>query len=153
MITERRTSCFSVAIGARVIPTMLRWPSSKAAKTLAWDRLRDCVEALRAMLRVLDGTCHRAEQNADLKPEAIARRRKELGDQALSKLAAFKPLLSAQRAVDESINDLDPKTQSLLTKGLDELREGVAATRRAVVERCQMSAGYAHSAGDVRFPG
>ena len=148
MITERRTSCFSVAIGARVIPTMLRWPSSKAAKTLAWDRLRDCVEAL---LRVLDDACHRAEQNADLKPEAIARRRKELGDQALSKLAAFKPLLSAERAVDESINDLDPKTQSLLTKGLDELREGVAATRRAVVERCQMSAGYAHSAGDVRY--
>ena len=97
-------------------------------------------EALRAMLRVLDDACHRTEQNADLKPEAIARRRKELGDEALSKLAAFKPLLSAERAVHESINDLDPKMQNLLRKALDELHEGVAATRRAVVDRCQMSA-------------
>ena len=103
------------------------------------------------MLRVLDDAYHRAEQNADLKPEAIARRRKELGDQALSKLAAFQPLQTAERAVDQSINSLEPKMQNLSRKALDELREGVAATRRAVVERCQMSAGYAHSAGDVRY--
>ena len=142
-----------IEIAARVVPTMVRWPAPEAGKMSVWNLLRDCVEALRALLRVLDDTCHRAEQNADLKPEAIARCRKELGDQALSKLAAFKPLLSAERAVDESINDLDPKTQSLLTKGLDELREGVAAARRAVVERCQMSAGYCNSAGDVRHWG
>ena len=125
---------------ARVVPSLVRWPGSEVTNTLAWDRLRDCVEALRAMLRILDDTCHRAEQNADLKPEAIARRRKELGDQALSKLAAFQPLQTAERAVDQSINSLEPKMQNLLRKALDESREGVAATRRAVVERCQMRA-------------
>ena len=119
---------------------MLRWPSPEAAKTLAWERLRDCVEALRAMLRVLDDAYHRAEQNADLKPEAIAPRRKELGDEALSKLVAFQPLQTAERAVDQSINSLEPKMQNLLRKALDESRDGVAATRRAVVERCQMRA-------------
>ena len=69
------------------------------------------------MLRALDDACHRAEQNADLKPEAIARRRKELGDQALSKLADFKPVLTAERAVNENIDKLEPKMQTLLIKG------------------------------------
>jgi hypothetical protein len=92
------------------------------------------------MLRGPDDNCHRAEQNTDLNPAAIARRRVELGDQALNKLTAFKPLHSAERAIDKSINDLEPKMQNLLTKALDELREGVAATKRAVVERCQMRA-------------
>ena len=127
-------------IAIRVVPTMVRWPSPEAGKTPAWNPLRDCGEALRALLRALDDACHRAEQNADLKPEAIARRRKELGDQALSKLAAFQPLQTAERAVDQSINSLEPKMQNLSRKALDELREGVAATRRAVVERCQMRA-------------
>ena len=103
-----------------------------------WDRLRDGVEALRAMLRVLDDACHRAEHDRDLKPESIARHRIELGNQALSKLAAFTPLRSAELAVNKNINDFEPKMQNLLRKALDELREGVAATRRAVVARCQM---------------
>ena len=127
-------------IQVRIVPTMLRWPSPESANTGVWDRLRDGVKALRAMLRVLDDACHRAEHDRDLKPESIARHRIELGDQALSKLAAFKPLQIAERAVDENINDLEPKRQNLLTKALDELREGVAATERAVVERCQMRA-------------
>jgi hypothetical protein len=93
------------------------------------------------MLRGLDDNCHRAEQNTDLNPAAIARRRVELGDQVLSKLAAFKPLDTAERAIDESINDLEPKMQNLLTKALDEAREGIAAAERAIIERCQMRAG------------
>ena len=92
------------------------------------------------MLRLLDEKCDRAEHDSDLKPESIARRRKELGNQALSKLAAFKPLRSAELAVDKNINDLEPKMQNLLRKALEELREGIAATERAVVDRCQMRA-------------
>ena len=137
-------------IQVRIVPTMLRWPSPESANTSVWDRLRDCVEALRGMLRLLDEKCDRAEHDSDLKPESIARRRKELGDQALSKLAAFKPLQIAERAVDENTNDLEPKMQNLLTKALDELREGVAATERAVVERCKMRA---VPELDVRFRG
>ena len=127
-------------IQVRIVPTMLRWPSPESANTSVWDRLRDCVEALRGMLRLLDEKCDRAEHDSDLKPESIARRRKELGNQALSKLAAFTPLRSAELAVDENINDLEPKMQNLLRKALEELREGIAATERAVVDRCQMRA-------------
>ena len=91
-------------------------------------------------MRAVDDDCHQVEHDSHLNPEGIARRRIEIGDQALSKLAAFKPLQTAERAVDENINDLEPKMQNLLRKALDELREGVAATKRAVVERCQMRA-------------
>ena len=127
-------------IQVRIVPTMLRWPSPESANTSVWDQLRDCVEALRGMLRLLDEKCDRAEHDSDLKPESIARRRKELGNQALSKLAAFTPLRSAELAVDKNINDLEPKMQNLLRKALEELREGIAATERAVVDRCQMRA-------------
>ena len=127
-------------IQVRIVPTMLRWPSPESANTGVWDRLRDGVEALRAMLRVLDDACHRAEHDRDLKPESIARHRIELGNQALSKLAAFTPLRSAELAVDKNINDFEPKMQNLLRKALEDLREGIAATERAVVERCRMRA-------------
>ena len=92
------------------------------------------------MLRVLEERCDRVERDTDLKPESISRRRIQLGEEALAKLAVFEPLHRAERAVDENINNLEPKMQNLLRKALDELREGVAATERAVVERCQMRA-------------
>ena len=122
-------------IAARVVPTMLRWPPE-----IVFDQMRDCVEALRSMLRVLEERCDRVERDTDLKPESISRRRIQLGEEALAKLAAFEPLQKAERAVDENIKHLDTKTQNLLAKALDEFREGVAATRRAVVERCRMRA-------------
>lgn len=137
-------------IRVRIVPTMLRWPSPESANTSVWDRLRDGVEALRAMLRALDDACHEVEHDRHINPQDIRRRRIELGNHALSKIAAFKPLDTAERAVDANINDLEPKMQNLLRKALEELREGVAATERAVVERCQMRAVPQQ---DVRFRG
>jgi hypothetical protein len=134
-------------IAIRVVPTMLRWPSSEIA---AWDRLRESVEALRKMLRALDDACHEVEHNRHINPQDIRRRRIQLGDQALRELAAFKRLHSAEHTVAENIDGLEPKTQNLLRKALNELCEGVDAARRAVIERCQMRA-FAPS--DVRFRG
>ena len=137
-------------IQVRIVPTHLRWPSPESANTSVWDRLRDCVEALRGTLRLLDEKCDRAEHDVDLNPKAIARRRIELGEQALSNLGAFKPLQTAELAVDANINDFEPKMQNLLRKALEDLREGIAATERAVVERCRMRAVPQQ---DVRFRG
>ena len=130
-MTKRRMTDLEIA--ARVVPTMLRWPTE-----IAFDRMRDCVEALRNMLRILDERCEQAERDTDLKPESISRRRIQLGEEALAELAVFEPLHRAERAVDERIKHLDTKTQTLLATALDEVREGVAATQRAVIQRCQM---------------
>ena len=59
----------------------------------------------------------------------------------MSKLASFIPFQIAEKAVTENIDALKPEQaqiQQKLTKALDDLREGVAATERAVRERCQM---------------
>ena len=58
----------------------------------------------------------------------------------LRQLADFRPVLTAERAVNENIDKLEPKLQTLLIKALGELREGVDAARRAIVERCHMRA-------------
>ena len=127
----RRLSDNEIAV--RVVPTMLRWPPE-----IAVDQMRDCVEALRNRLRVLDESCEHAERDTDLKPESISRRRIQLGEEALAELAVFEPLHRAERGVDEHIKHLDTKTQNLMARALDEVREGVAATQRAVIERCQI---------------
>ena len=139
-----------IEIAARIVPTMLRWPSPEAAKTLAWDRLRDCVEELRAMLRALDVACQQIEQDRRLNPQDTKGQRIKLGEKAISELADFKPLHDAESAVSKNIGELETKTQILLRKALDELLEGVNAARRAVVERCQMRA---VPELDVRFRG
>ena len=138
-----------IAIAVRVVPTMLRWPSSDAASTIVWDRLRDSVEALRSLVRSVDDDCDKVEHDSHLKPESISRRRIQLGEEALAELAVFEPLHRAERAVDEHIKHLDTKTQNLMARALDEVREGVAATQRTVIERCQMRA----APRNVRFRG
>ena len=204
-------------IQMRIVPALLRWPPADVAKTIAWDRLREAVDALRSLVRVVDDRCLQAEQNQDLSPGGVARRRTELGRQALTELASFKPFQLAEKAVsndlallEKGMADLpqpptevadvmlaqeirqyirgqkspidvamksisDPRMlgailgapsflsglseteidvvrerarialhpaqtemQKQLKKALDDLREGTAATRRTVLERCQM---------------
>ena len=69
-----------LGIAARVVPTMLRWPPE-----IVFDQMRDCVEALRSMLRVLEERCDRVEHDFDLKPGSVARRRIQLGEEALAR--------------------------------------------------------------------
>jgi hypothetical protein len=127
----------NLEITVRIVPTMLRWPMSEA---VVWRRLREGVEALRNMLHVLDIACEEIEHDHRLDPRDVKRRRVQIGEQALRELQAFKPLQSAEQAVIKKVNELD-NSDTDLTKALDELREGVAAARRAVIERCQMRTG------------
>jgi hypothetical protein len=172
---------------------------------------------LRGLVRTVDNGCIEAEQDTDLNPDGIARRREALGRQALSELENWPPLRAAERAITENIEYLEKKMTDLpqpptaladvmlaqeirqhirrqksridvamrcisdplmlrailtapaclsglsdtdlnvvreraraalhpeqaqmqksLMKSLDELREGIAATKRTVLERCEM---------------
>jgi len=107
------------------------------------------VDALRKLLRSLDDECQKIEHDLGLNAAAIAKRRAELGRQALEELLTFGQLERAERAVEEQIKQGETKSQSLLTKAVAELREGVEA-KRVVVERCQM---HAVAPSNVRFRG
>jgi hypothetical protein len=198
----------------RVCAPRLHWP--EAGTTIAWSRLHDAVEALHGLVRVVDEHCYQAEQDSDLSAEGIARRRTELGRQALTEVASFKPFQTAEKATLNNIEVLEKKMvdlpqppstnadvpgqeirayirqqkspidfvikhlsnsrilaavltseaflsglsdaefnlvherartalhpvqadmQAKLTKALGELREGVAATKRMLLERCGM---------------
>jgi hypothetical protein len=100
-------------IAMRIVPTRLRWPSPETAKTIAWDRLREAVDLLHGLVRAVDNNCQQAEQDIDLSPEGIARRRTELGRQALTELANFKPLQIAEKAALENLDYLEKKMVDL----------------------------------------
>jgi hypothetical protein len=86
-----------------------RWPPPETAKTIAWDKAREAVALLRALIRVVDDGCLQAEQNADLSPEGIARRREAVGRQALSESENWPPERAAERAITENIDFLERK--------------------------------------------
>lgn len=67
-------------IAIQVVPTLVLWAQ---AETVAWDRLRKCVCALRDLVRAVDNSCLQVEQDPHLSGDSIARRRAELGRQAL----------------------------------------------------------------------
>lgn len=77
--------------------------------TIAWSRLHETVDALHGLARVVDDSCYQAEQDADLSPDGIRRRRSEVGRQALTELANFKPLKTAEKATLENIELLERK--------------------------------------------
>lgn len=98
-------------IAARIVPTMLRWPAD--AKTIAWDRLRECVDALRGLVYTVNVQCAEAEQDSDLSPEGIVRRRTKIGQKALSELAEFGPLQLAEKAVAANLTALEDRMVEL----------------------------------------
>ena len=100
-------------IQMRIVPTMLRWPPPEIAKAIAWDKSREAVDLLRALIRTVDDGCLQAEQDADLSPEGVARRRQALGRQALSELENWPPLRAAERAITENIDYLEKKMTDL----------------------------------------
>src|SRR5690348_3878722 len=88
-----------VEIAARIVPTFVRWPALDVAKSIGWGRLRDCVDALRGLIRTAEDHCIAAEQDQDLSREGIIRRRTQIGLQALNELKDFEPLKRAEQAV------------------------------------------------------
>jgi hypothetical protein len=87
-----------------------------------------------------------AEQNISV--ASVRRRRAEICDQALGKLANFAAFDVAEKALSanigalERLSDRAPEQAQMLEKlkrGLPDLREGIAATRRMVLARCKVS--------------
>jgi hypothetical protein len=102
-----------IEIAARIVPTALRWPGHEKAKTLAWDRSRECVDALRCLLQMVDHHCAEAEQNIDLSPQGINRQRAVLAKQVLSELDSFEPFQQAEKAILENIKFLEQRMTDL----------------------------------------
>lgn len=112
-------------IAARIVPTLVRWPAD-ISKTVAWDRLRECVDALRGLVFTVNGHCLEAEQDQDLSPEGIIRRRAQIGQQALRELAEFEPFQKAEKAVASNLAYLEERMVELpkpTTNSIDFLME------------------------------
>jgi hypothetical protein len=92
----------------------------------------------------VDLDCAEAEQDHELSAGGIARRRAELCDQAMSKLANFRPFEIAEQTLTNNINalerlsDPDPQQAEMLQRlkqALRDLQESIGATRRMLQER------------------
>ena len=133
-------------IQIRIVPKHLRWPAANAGPV--WYRLHECVKQLHSFVRAVDNNCDEIETKADLGRDGIDRDRAEFGYQALRELANFKPLNIAKQAATREIGLLQKSGESLtseqvhfkqiLTKAVEELRAGVSATERLVLERCKL---------------
>ncbi len=135
-------------IKARIIPTHLRWPKPGTSKT--WTMAHACVDALQALVRSVDTHCFEAANGGELSASGIARRRTELCDEALAKLVNFTPFEVAEKALSDDIVALERLSRrdsqqvqmhENLTKALQDIREGIAATQRMVLDRCNMCKG------------
>lgn len=96
-------------INLRIVPTVLRWPPPDVAKTIAWDRLRECVEAMRSLAQAAENNCFTAEQDRDLSSEGIRRRRTKVGQQALAELTELKAVKLAEKAVADNLAFLEER--------------------------------------------
>ncbi len=131
-------------LNIRICPGRARWPEPSAGST--WETAHRCVHALQNLVRGVDNACGEVETDEELSAPAIARRRSEICDQSLRKLLNFAAFEIAEKALARDIdaldrlNDRNPRqAQSLqkLTKALADLREGIEATKRMVLERCK----------------
>jgi hypothetical protein len=88
-----------VEINARIAPASVRWPST----AIHWEKLKDAVEAARGLVAAVDANCRAVEQDADLSPEGVARKRAEIGRRAVGEVADFAPLRAAESAVGRAV--------------------------------------------------
>ncbi len=139
-----------IQIKVRIVPKRVRWPEAHSSP--AWLKAHACVDALENLIRNADVSCLQAEQDKDVSASAIRSRRGEICDQALRKLIDFKPFGIAEKALIEHIDALEkvsdrgPRQVAMhknLTQALHDLREGIEATRRMVLDRCRMREGVA----------
>jgi hypothetical protein len=140
-------------IAITIVPKRARWPEPRTGSV--WAAAHCCVDAWHNLIRKVDLDCAEAEQDRELAAGGIAHRRAELCDQAMTKLANFRLLEIAEKALINNINalerlsDRDPEQGQMhqkLTRALEDLRAGIEATRRMVQERCKMREGGQHNA-------
>ncbi len=80
-----------------IAPKRARWPEPSTAT--AWARAHDCVDALHDLVRKVDTDCLKVEQSREFSSDAIRRRRAEICDKAMTKLANFKAFYVAEKAL------------------------------------------------------
>jgi hypothetical protein len=143
MITRRLTDN---EIRIRIVPTHLRWP--KADTSNIWRILHECVEELYDFARAIDDNCCEIEQAREYGRDEIARHRTEAGNEALKKLAAFRPFQLAERAAMKEIETFEKRddltsqevqAKQRLMMAMEELRGGIGAMERLLLERCKMN--------------
>ncbi|MER8923417.1 hypothetical protein [Mesorhizobium sp. M0802] len=89
-----------IEIEARIAAGSVRWPST----AIHWQRLKEAVAAARALVTAVDANCRAVEQDSDLSPEGIYRKRAEIGRRAVGELSDFTPLRSAEAAVSSAVS-------------------------------------------------
>jgi hypothetical protein len=146
--TMRPPKLTDLEIKVRIVPTRVRWPEARAGSP--WTEAHNCVHAFENVVRDVDLACLEAAQNKDLSGDAIRRRRAEIYDQALARLVDFRPLEMAEQALSgriralENLNDRSARQVEMLKQlkqALADLREGVGAARRMLLETCKVRAG------------
>jgi hypothetical protein len=127
-----------------IVPKRVRWPEAHVSP--AWTKAHYCVHALEDLVRHVDFNCYQAEENKTLSAAAVRRRRAEICDQALRRLVNFAAFDLAQKALSgdiialERLNDREPEQVRVLQEmkqGVQDLQEGIGATRRMILERCK----------------
>jgi hypothetical protein len=98
-------------IKLRLVPSRLRWPEANA--NIAWTKLHDAVDALHGLAGIVESNCRQAEDNIDLTPAGIDRRRTAVGQQAYSELVNFAPFVAAEKAADNTITLLENRMTDL----------------------------------------
>ncbi len=140
---EHKMSETEIAI--RIVPKRVRWPEPSAGNI--WAAAHRCVDAWHDLVRKIDADCAEVEEDPQLSANGIARRRAEICDQALRKLVNSRPFDSAETTLTSEIDALDrltaPNAQQSqmhqnMTKALADLREGIEATRRLILDRCRV---------------
>jgi hypothetical protein len=132
-------------ISISIVPKRVRWPEPGVAAV--WTKANECVDALQDLVRKTDIDCLQIEQNAEFSTDAIRKRRSEICDQAMAKLVSFKTFGTAEKALIndiELLNGLSVRSpeqvqmHAKLKQAIQDLREGVEATRRMLQERCKV---------------
>jgi hypothetical protein len=138
-----------IEIAVRIVPSHVGWPKDDSG---VWRLLRSCVDSLHNVARDVDRRCAEIERGDR---GDIARSRTELGSEIIAKLASFRPFEIAYKAATDKINSLERqlyrtpeevRTYETLIKARADLSEGIAASKRAVLDRCKMRDDRAYSA-------
>jgi hypothetical protein len=128
-----------------IVPRRVRWPDEQSSP--GWAAAQNCVRSFESLIRDVDNACLQVEQDKELSGPAVRHQRALTCDRALGKLIEFRPLQVAERALSEDINALERLSERNLKQSemlrqlkvaLSDLQEGIEATRRMVLDRCDM---------------
>lgn len=82
-----------------------------------WNALRACIDGIRDLLREVNDDMTKIENDSDLNPTGLARKRAEAGKAALAKFDDFTKLQVAEFQVQNRIENLRQKIRTLIAQG------------------------------------